>query len=571
MCDLEKLKSTVAQDPDILDVVDVASEWWPSWRDQQWAVREQGADPTVRAFVKSRLDSTDPVVYATGLMCIAMSLHRIRPGLDDIHLHLSATPFQLFDRIVTAIDQVVLSRQPQGAAGILLALQRAKTHAEGDQLRKAWLRTRHAILLSQHLNFANDSSAGQEELVYRQRWIGSIFEMDHFLSLVLGFPHARDANFSDKLAQATLLQPTADLTLKMRALRRILAITAGKINDRNARQEQPSSASTCTVLNDMRRYAAAMPAEWWECQHHADSMDMRLAHEHLMTQLWFWEIQAFLHLPHMLQTDGSFDRYNQSRNLCLQGCREMLKVFCILRGTPALSVYVCSCEDFQGVITSTMLLVGILLGIPHGIYPTTTTLDEDYAILDEVKDIFRYRGLMQGGSISRQGLRVIETLESFLLESSGDESGMHSRSIVLPYFGLIQIESKFPMLPATSFQLGQLDLNAPLTERTSAEPMIEDFTLPAGLETDPDGLLFEDSSPQLSEGSNTTHSTTNSDNTTNKVARLPTKQTDFNPPQINMDDMDSWDQFLYGSELAQDWDLPDWRTTFEDWNGAEAF
>lgn len=571
MSDLEKLKSTISHDPDILAVIDVSSEWWISWRDQQWVLRAGKADPTMRDFVQERLDSTDPVVYATGLICIAMSLHRLRPGLDDDNLTLSAPPLVLYDRIVTAIDQVVLSRQPSGQAGILLALQRAKTHAEGDQLRKSWLRVRHAILLSQHLNFTDDPSVSQDELTYRQRWVGGIYELDHFLSLVLGFPQARDKSFSDRLAKTTLLDPAVNIETRMRALRRILAVIAGRINNHNAKGHKPDPDFTYSIAQEMTTYAAAMPVEWWQADHHLESTNMQLAHEHLMAQLWFWETSAFLHLPHMLDTDTSQsptsrEQSTRSRDLCLHSCREMLRVFCLLRGTPSLSVYICSCEDFQGVITSAMLLVGILLGVSRGDLPSVETLEEDFAIIQEVKEIFRYRGTTQGGSISRQGLKVIETLESFMTEGNLEDSTERSRSIILPYFGLIRIESKIPPLNMMRQKMDNLDLdNVTLAQYPTG------FTSPPSLDqpylTDPDNSLFDPTSlstnPYQSPSSG---SHAPSDDVFDKpIPPSSTEQNydaDFNP---NIEDFT--DLWMFGGELGQAWDLPDWHETFDAWNG----
>lgn len=575
MSDLDKLKSTIAQDPDILDVLDVAQEWWISWRDAQWVIRE-GGDPTARSFVESRLKSDNPVVYATGLMCLTMSLHRIRPGMDDVTLNLSAPPMVLFDRIVTAIDQVVLSQQQNDSAAILLALQRAKTHSERDQLRKSWLRIRHAILLSQHLDFANDLEVAEDELLYRQRWVGGIYELDHLMSMVLGFPHARDPNFTDRLAKVTLTRADVDITVKMRALRRVVAVTAGRINERNANGNEADRVLTSSIQQDLTHYGSMLPPEWWDIEQQLARDDMKQAHEHLMVQMWYWEIQAFLHLPDMLDTENP--DHHQSRALCLQACRYMLKVFCELRGTPAISVYICSCEDFQGVITSTMLLIGVLLGISEGFYPSIESLEDDLGVIEEIKDIFRYRASMQGGSISRQGLKVVETLESFLTEGSDapeTAAGDKTRSIILPYFGLIRIESQIPPLKAVRQQLGQLDLSMPALDGgeapfastdsgfdySSAQPVSSWST-----SLEHDSPLLYGSSGRPSDGSPSSNSNGGSDGVFDKPLPVESNTVDFNPPMADLTDFNNWDQFLYGRELAQEWGVPDWESTFNAWN-----
>jgi hypothetical protein len=581
MTDLEKLQSTIAQDPEILDVIDVAHEWWVSWRDQQWVVRDAGADPTAKSFVKGRLASDNPVIYATGLMCLAMSLYRIRPGLDDTHLNLSAPPMVLFDRIVTAVDQVVLTRQQKDSTTILLALQRAKTHAEGDQLRKSWLRVRHAILLSQHLDFANDLEIASDELMHRQRWIGGIYEMDHFMSLVLGFPHARDQNFTDRLAKQTLARGNVDITIKMRGLRRILAITAGKINARNAAATENDKSITSEIQHDLTHHGSMMPLEWWDLNSQLLREDARQTHEHLMTQLWYYQVLAFLHLPDML--DRTYIERHVSRELCLQACRSMLKVFCVLRGTPALSVYICSCEDFQGVVTATILLLGILMGISEEVYPNIESLENDLSILEEVKDIFRYRATMQGGSISRQGLKVVETLESFLTEDSdtpkrSDED--KSRAVIVPYFGLVQIESQVAPLKAAHERMEQLDLATSnnhvdhlykdtgtsqpsnSTSHIGSDPYASNWASSIEHESPPftaSGMPSEQSPSDFSAG--------HPDDIFDKPLAAELQVSDLNLTVADPGDLVNWDQFLQGDELGQSWtDVSGWDATFAAWN-----
>lgn len=142
--DLQKLRSTLSQDPHILDVLDVAADWFISWRDLAWALRGDDPQQSLRAFVKGRLAHDNPVIYASGLLCLALALQQLRPGQDDQTLILSTSPTDLMERITTAVDQVIMMRYPHDENTILVCLQRAKIHAEGNQLRKSWLRIRQA-------------------------------------------------------------------------------------------------------------------------------------------------------------------------------------------------------------------------------------------------------------------------------------------------------------------------------------------------------------------------------------------------------------------------------------------
>ncbi|KAI9877278.1 MAG: hypothetical protein M1823_007128, partial [Watsoniomyces obsoletus] len=228
-------------------------------------------------------------------------------------------------------------------------------------------------------------------------------------------------------------------------------------------------------------------------------------------------IQSFLHLPHMLEDNGE-DIFNSSRCLCLQGARSMLGIYCGLRGTPSLSVYLCSCDDFQGVLTACILLIGLLLPVSHGTHSTDSNVSDDFELLHEVKDIFRYRAHEHGNSISRQGLKAVETLETFLMDEQEECRLGRTCSIILPYFGLINVESKRPLhMPGKD------------TSDTSAIHSMD--------------LAKTQESPAATEGDR---------NTSETSGVQPLEAFDFGSVSTPLD-MD-WDLFLHGDELGQNWE-----------------
>ena len=170
--------------------------------------------------------------------------------------------------------------------------------------------------------------------------------------MVLGLPYAVYDNFNDKFASQVLITSTDRLT-RMRTLRRITAIAAGRINDRNAN----SNMCAATTLD---KAAASMPSEWWEVTTRAEHFsNPQTSHEQMMTQLWYYQVTCFLQLPFMLKatTDPLFD---PSRTACLQATRQLLKIYNTLRQNATLSSYTCKCEDFQGLLASIVLMVGLL-------------------------------------------------------------------------------------------------------------------------------------------------------------------------------------------------------------------
>ena len=523
--DIYHLRSTISSEPNVLDALNITTDWWVAWKHLTWALRYQGAT-SLRAFVEKQLESTDPVNYSIGLGCVALALQQLRPGKDDIHLWEDVQV--VFDRIVAAIDTITLSKYLHDENTVLVALQRAKTHAEGNQLRKCWQHLRLAISIAKETELANPTPSEKDHILLRQQLVGQTHEMDTYLSMVLGFPQATDPNFTDTLAMTVLRDPTSTLNLRMRAFRRAVAIVASRVNDRNAELANASDASIANALQTrLDEIAAYMPSDWWDLSTHWINPDAQEAHEHLMAQMLFWETQVFIHLPHMLVAN-SIPSVSDNGLLCLQGARQMLFAFSSLRGNPAFSVFVCSCEDFQAVFTSCILLVGLLLQLSQDTLLDNTNLDEDLITLAEVKDIFRYRSNLQGGHISKEGLVVIEELESCLF----DDSAGVTKNIILPYFGLIRIESRGR---GQTKQLSALDtcvsaaLDPPTTHGTSSNGLT-----PAKINLEP---RMDSHSVQLPDHPD--------------VMDQEVDNFDFNAAFSNQGI--NWDFFLQGNELGRDW------------------
>ncbi|RMZ77090.1 hypothetical protein DV737_g4552, partial [Chaetothyriales sp. CBS 132003] len=452
LSDLDRLKSTISGEANILDILDLANAWWIAWRYQAWALRDHQAQ-ALRSFVQSKLSSTDPVIYSIGLMCIALSLQQMRPGEEPIG-GLTSTSSALLEAILAAVDSISLTRYGEDENAVLLYMQRAKAHAEGSQLRKSWLRIRQALVLAKRTGFTESTAISPDVRSFRQRWIGSIYERDTIFSMVLGFPQAQDPNFTDTLALGVLQDRSSitDTALRTRAFHRAIAMIAAQVNNRNASHaDTPTDPRIADALqarlNDVASY---MPSSWWDISHSSSttsttstaSLHTQDTFDRLSTIMEFWEIQCFVHLPHMLAAAAAANTsaLASNRDLCLDAARNMLRTFCALRSQPSMSVNVCPCQDFEGVFIACILLVGLLLEDVHGHnqgngvgMTRAPLLDQDLSLLGDLKDTFHYRALQQGGQISRQGLQIVEALESCL--TFADDGSNEPWTIVLPYFG----------------------------------------------------------------------------------------------------------------------------------------
>ncbi|KAK5097531.1 hypothetical protein LTS08_006945 [Lithohypha guttulata] len=589
LSDRDKLLSTISNIPNILQVLHFASDWWISWREQHFALRKVASNRTLYDFVQSKLSEDSPIAVALGLMAVAMALGQVRPGIDDMSFNLPVPANHITNHILAAVDQVICDSKEYQLQNdsIILFMMRAKHHTENNQLRKAWLRIRQGISCAQAINFGSLTSAElSEEAAEQQRFLASIFEMDRLISMILGLPYAVDPAFTDVRAFSVILDPSVeDESLKMRALRRIIAITAGHVNDRNAQgHECRHFADSTQATLDM--VAGAMPVGWWDLA--AQPLSGLAAHryESIMVQLWFWTVQTYLHLPYLIKPreDGPYPHYRQ---LCLQGTRNLLQSFVYLRTEPSVSVYMCNCDDFQALLGACILLVGTLqnasklLDQPAGdesleTYESCASLDADLALIEELKEIFRYRMHEQGGIISKQGLAVLEELTCFLYddddqhtELDGSQTGLtgmniginrEQKTIMLPYFGTIRVEltKKIPKrrttcpktltmpTPPRSTSGSQGDLSPGLQSLPKFSP--SSFS-----EATPDDLADQ---PQPFFGSimqaNPYHGTNKNDSALNTASEVGQ---DLAPdlPQMAPIAWDQWENYMFNQELGLDW------------------
>jgi hypothetical protein len=568
--DREKLLSTIAQEPHYLQILDVAGSWWLAWQDHYSGLKDVQSPQSLQDFVKLHLADERPIMVACGLCCIAMSLQHLRQGIDDSDLHLSATSKELMDRILAAVDQLVLSNDEYTICieGLDTFLLRGKIFAESNQLRKAWLHIRKATRIGQKINLASSGQSPTDTLV-RQRLMGSLFESDRFLSLVLGLPYAVDDNFNDRFASQVLVTNTDNIT-RMRAVRRITAVAAGRVNDRNANSNVDASI-TLDIQRTLDRAAASMPSDWWEVTTRAEHFsDPQASHEHLMTQLWYYQVVCFLQLPFMLKatTDPLFD---PSRTACLQATRQLLKIYNTLRQNATLSSYTCKCEDFQGLFASIVLMVGLLQYSAQGFEPIGSSFDQDLELLDVTKQNFEFASTQQGGSIAKQGLHVINTLATFLQDdldsASGPEQAVKSATLFVPYFGTISVQSGANIRrPNGTKKAGPASIPTLSSQaRSSAASVAGQVQLKDGTFVNDEADIFgqypgypgyvmpadAQCLPYLGDQNITYPDSTGFDTS------IPTTFNDVSSSSLD------WDKIMYGSELDQQWNyvLPDMMTS----------
>lgn len=536
-----------------------------------------------------KLAKDNVVEVALGLLAIAMALAQLRVGIDDVAVTLPMPADQIMNQILAAVDQVVCdSEQYKNDEEIInLLLMRAKHHVENNQLRKGWLRIRQSIRSAQTTGYGmvkpQDSPLSVLE-AENQRFIASIFELDHLISMVLGFPYAKDPSFTDARAFSILLNTgIQDEELKMRALRRIVTVAAGSINDRNASRNIDNNV-TESIQATLDLAASCMPSGWWSLVSQPLSGIARYRYESILVQTWFWVVQSYLHMPYVINQNGN-DAEERFRHLGLEAARNLMRTFNFLRMEPTAAVYLCNCDDFQALLGACILLVGVLQALaedsncPANVsesdpYSTSkaASIEADLALIEELKEIFRYRMASQGGGISKQGYAVLDELTSLLYED--DEENAHDASykgdwvafevnlsrrqktIMLPYFGTIKIEltKKLPRRrPTGIFQSSLLTPPRSINDSLSESPPDATFTAEQPLT----GRTKQppESQPQafINAGFTQIFGQPYTENDTLPFPDMGTIDQAVNNVQLPPIAWDRWENFMFDQELEKDW------------------
>lgn len=562
---------------------------WVSWREQHFALRKAAASLTLREFVQRKLKQENVVEVALGLLAIAMALGQLRTGIDDTVINLPIPAGQVMSHILAAVDQVVCDseRYKTDSEVIILLMMRAKHHTENNQLRKTWLRIRQAIRSAQAIGYGMANSlngAISEEEAEKQRFVASIFEVDHIVSMVLGLPYAKDPAFTDARAFSVLVNTAIrDEELRMRALRRVISIVAGRINDRNAAGDI-NDYVTGSIQATLDMAANCMPSGWWNLLSQPLSGIARHRYESILVQTWFWVVQSYLHMPYVIKPSRNpeLQRY---RHLGLEAARNLMRSFNYLRMEPAISVYLCNCDDFQALLGACILLVGVLQNLSEDLISPTessedglyyrsgdTSIEADLALVEDLKDIFRYRMTGQGGGISKQGLAVLEELTSLLYEDDeehvnntsfkgdvlafGIDLSKRQKTIMLPYFGTIKIEltRKLPRRRPQEFPQHMVLTPPRSVDDSFSESSPSEFAaMEASPTYTPDQVPNFHNLPQSSMLPMPFTTETFTNNEPLSFANMGSIDDAVGNMQMPSISWDQWENFMFDQELEKDW------------------
>ena len=244
-----------------------------------------------------------------------------------------------------------------------------------------------------------------------------------------------------------------------------------------------------------------MPSAWWVTPTYfgGSITDMAVQFDRLMVQIWYYQLEALLHLPFMLRA-AKERRYDYSKFSCLKASREMIHRYLALR-LSGQKTFCCKVVDFGALTATVTLFLGQLLdpATPNESRETQRQRQSDRALVQTVLDSMEALSIEGRDVVATQSANVIRTL----LEHDSSSGHGGNLRLTIPYFGTISIarapsnvnQGNLPQVQQQHIFTGQLpnsqtweglpfpsqDLsNAPLVKFTSSQfpPLVPDQLMP---------------------------------------------------------------------------------------------
>ena len=223
---------------------------------------------------------------------------------------------------------------------------------------------------------------------------------------------------------------------------RKLSELSGRIIERNQADQSHAYATTQEIDEKLEALSKEMPSSWWDIPASISAGQTELAaaqFDRLMTQIWYFQLEALLHLPFMLRA-ATERRYDYSKFSCLKASRQMMYRYLSLRSADNKS-FCCKVVDFGALTATVTLFLGLLEPIQGSQTPDMRRQQqEDRALIHTV--LGSMEQLSQNGKdvVASQCVNVIKSL--LAVDSPENSSG--NLRLTIPYFGTISIVRPAP-------------------------------------------------------------------------------------------------------------------------------
>jgi hypothetical protein len=396
----------------------------------------------------------------------------------------ACTEGDVLDQCLALVDRWIISDDDYMGTleGLECALLQGKIYADIGQARRSWLAFRRGLTLAQLMGLHRNHSLS----ISRESIWWSLYGADRLTSLMLGMPYG----IPDAHCNLDFMGQPLHKSMHPVAFFAKIAYFAGKVVDRSQGLQEATYASALDLEDELNKYANQMPPGWWDVGPMVAFEDSNAAYEwqeKVLGQMAFHQIKAYLHMPFMLKSASnqvydimskstSNSGYDSSRRACIDGSREMLRLYHMLRaeGTP---LYECKAVDFVGFTACILLVLG-LMGYGRANTHDPLQDESDWGLIEQSMDIFKRASSEKGGKVAAQSYQALAQLHQVKnYNCAGPETDPDQvTKIVIPFFGTISVKRghsfKHVATPGSSTQ--NTPGSNPLTTPTT--PSINDIT-----------------------------------------------------------------------------------------------
>ncbi|KAI4288243.1 MAG: hypothetical protein L6R35_002492 [Caloplaca aegaea] len=445
---LHALRSLMPNIDDIGVILRSSRESLRTWNDgiracgfsyEPTAGRGQDAYLKAQHFIHRSLHSGDISVVVQTFACLALTMQQVPGSIDTSALHLPAKPDALQDYYITAVETLMASDDGLASTieGLSTLIVLTKYYVNLGKPRKGWLTIRRALNFAQMLGFHrlpyhhNDAAMTRRTSI----WL-SIFQIERFLSLLLGYPSAcLDAHYEGMLGG-----DSKDGSLDPQRFAVRLSMISGQIITRNQDSNSMTVAMTLKIDQDLEEVRKILSSEWWNNEP-APEVGVGDVFDTFLAKSFFHNVRMLLHLPFMLKSSTD-RRYEYSKIAALESSRDMIDNYHCLRHPARPLIAVCNVIDFQ-VFTAAMLLTINLLGASDSSNSSDSEQDSRdwdlvYGLMKDFKKVVIGEESRGNNGVAAQALTVLEDLVK-VRSCTESHAPNETYQAVIPYFGKIRV------------------------------------------------------------------------------------------------------------------------------------
>ncbi|RDW67619.1 hypothetical protein BP6252_09015 [Coleophoma cylindrospora] len=424
----------------LADILNATSAWWKSWRTGGSWLSEMKLKHninTLQDFMSWSLYSGDPPITGLGILALAISIQQLDPQYHQhILQQLAYLPGELFQEYYDRVERLIINDIDfsTSRAGIEVITMAGKIFMNLGLIKRTWVflhkAISHAQLLGLHRPVRASPKETDAEMESRLSTWFNLCERDTYTSLLLGLPYAADGR--------TILPQFQGEKGTLKFFQYRLVRLAVQIIDRNQMGMGCSIAMTQDIQAQAEISTSELDPEFWDAPTalHQGRISRPEYMERLAAQFFYFQMTVLLHQPLMIESIEDH-RLEGNREQCLQACRNVLRIYHLMRSDSGKAFSMVKLIDYQAFICSAMLLLGLLgYGNPSSVSQTMHQ-DRDWDTVQSTLDVLRQAAATTNNSIATQAVQGLETLSALVRAGKTGMCAMTPEQCQNPYAKIV--------------------------------------------------------------------------------------------------------------------------------------